>query len=472
MEEQEGFFSFLKEHKQAASAFGVAAVGVLTFVTRYHVAKPHQYLAITGPTLRTGIEHDMKLAKAAFRWPLQIVTPLDMTPIHFSLHLDTMSSDKQDIGLPLNFTIGPASDLASLRKFALRLSNCDGEKQEHIVAKIAESASRSIVAKLGIEQIFSDRDAYYKMVEEHLQHDLSNFGLEVFQSGSSEIEDSRTRKDGTKYFHYLRLIKAAEAEKTANISVAEMHRQGNIAVKENESITRQKQIVLESEAVQVETTSNIEIAKQRAQQEVEEARFRQQATLAKIEAEKAAQLREAELQRELNVKNIAQETEKMRSEKLAKIVVDAEAQERMAQADLFAAQKRAESVRATGEAEAMALLAKGKADAETIRLRYEAEAEGLKRLQDTLGDPSNLLQREMIHKGTYESVAKSAAEGLQGLKPTIWTLEGGTEGGFKTLAPYIKLISDAVGVKIPQQQEGPIASPGGGFFRGKLHSKQ
>jgi hypothetical protein len=63
-----------------------------------------------------------------------------------------------------------------------------------------------------------------------------------------------------------------------------------------------------------------------------------------------------------------------------------------------------------------------------------------------------LITREMIRAGTFVDIAKHSADGLQGLKPTIWTVDGGNET-FKSLVPYIKLVSDAVGIKMPSEKQ-------------------
>ncbi len=98
---------------------------------------------------------------------------------------------------------------------------------------------------------------------------------------------------------------------------------------------------------------------------MEQAKARQLYITAQIESEKATELVRAERQREVNVKNIQQETELERSIKMAKITVDAEAKERTALADLFQA-----------EQEAKAILAKNTAEADSIRLKLKAEADG------------------------------------------------------------------------------------------------
>jgi flotillin len=332
-----------------------------------------------------------------------------------------------------------------------------------------------VVARLDIEQINGDRDAFRHEVEQCATDDLAGLGMKIWQSGVEEVDDGKHQKDGgngTQYFYFMRKIKAAEAEQTARRSVAEMQKTGDITVKENESQTRMRNAELEAKAVETESTNNILIAKLRSAQEVEQARAKQLTITAQIECDKATQLREAELLRELNVKNIAQETEKERSHKMAKVTVEAEAMERLAQAKLFAAEQdakalvaklkaeadgalaksiaEAEGIRLKTKAEADGFLAKSEAEAEGIRLKMDAEAEGQEKLKKSLGDSNTLIQREMIKEGTYVKVAEASAQGLRGLNPTIWSMDGGGNADtFKSLAPYLQLVANAVGVKLP-----------------------
>jgi hypothetical protein len=56
----------------------------------------------------------------------------------------------------------------------------------------------------------------------------------------------------------------------------------------------------------------------------------------------------------------------------------------------------------------------------------------------------------MIKEGTYVKVAEASAQGLRGLNPTIWSMDGGGNADtFKSLAPYLQLVANAVGVKLP-----------------------
>lgn len=444
--------------KKAAVGAIVVAVGVFA-LTRYKVASPSQYLALTGPGI-SGV----KVAKQAVQWPFQTVTVINMTPFTYEVHISAMSADKQDMGLPLTFSIGPDLDSASQERYATLLSgNMDVMKT---VAAIVEPEARSVAANLAIEEIFQDRAAFRLKVQESVQEDLKQFGLRVWQSGIREIEDDKSRKDGTKYFHFLRHIKSSEAEQTARRTVAELQRAGDVTVKEKERDTRIKTAEFEAVAVETEARTKIDIARHTAALQVEQAKFAQQSELAKIEAQKAVLSREADLQKEVETKRIAQETERERSQVMSKIVVEAEALERMAQAKLVAAQREAEAALAKARAQAEGSLAMSEAEAKGIRLKYEAQADGMERLKESLGSASNLLSHEMIQSGTFTDIAKHTADALRDMKPAIttWTTDGGAAGSdpmvnvAKTLVPLLSIINKQTGVAPPTwlaQMPGP-----------------
>lgn len=61
--------------KKTIVAVTVTSVGVFA-LTRFKVAMPSQFLALTGPGIAT-----VKVAKKAIQWPFQTVTVMDMTPV-------------------------------------------------------------------------------------------------------------------------------------------------------------------------------------------------------------------------------------------------------------------------------------------------------------------------------------------------------------------------------------------------------
>lgn len=110
--------SISENPKKTLVAFTFTSVGIFA-LTRFKVAMPSQFLALTGPGIST-----VKVGKKAVQWPFQTVTVMDMTPQTYELHISAMSKDKQDMGLPITFSIGPGTDEESQIKYATLLSGC------------------------------------------------------------------------------------------------------------------------------------------------------------------------------------------------------------------------------------------------------------------------------------------------------------------------------------------------------------
>ncbi len=212
--------------------------------------------------------------------------------------------------------------------------------------------------------------------------------------------------------------------------------QGDVSVAEKSRDTRILTAQYEADATKMENDRRTEIAKSKADYLVKQAEYDRQSTLAKVEAEKAYDIRASELQKEVENRNIMQQTEKLRSELLSQSIVESEAKERKADADLYASRKNAEGVQAN----------------------YEAQAEGLRRLLSCAADPNTVLSYFMLDKEVYPKLAEANARAIQGLQPKItsWTTSGsdGSTGNpigdiMKSLPPLVQTIHDQTGIKPP-----------------------
>lgn len=98
-----------------------------------------------------------------------------MSPFDFSLNLQAMTVEKLQFSLPAVFTIGPANNMAALKKFALLLSgnpdkpdpkgtNLMNPTSRHhvqdIVKGIIEGETRVIVSSMSMEEIFKGRQVF------------------------------------------------------------------------------------------------------------------------------------------------------------------------------------------------------------------------------------------------------------------------------------------------------------------------
>lgn len=314
----------------------VAGAGLVAFaVNRYRVSSASQYL------VRTGLFIDkIDVSKKAFQWPFQTAMFVSLRPYDYEFNLHAMSKEWMEFVLPGVFTIGPKDDIEALKRYAALLSDKRIERIDDIVKGVIEGETRVLAATMRLDDIAANRQAFKKDIIANIQDELEQFGLTVYNANVKELEDAQ----GSEYFVHRRQRLRSDAENQARRDIAEAKFKGDTGVKERERDTRMLSAEYEADAVKSENYRNTEIAETTAAYRVKKAEFDRQAQIAEIEATKAANVREAELQARVEEQNIAMETQKLRSSLYSQATVQAEAKERAADADLYAAQKEAEGI--------------------------------------------------------------------------------------------------------------------------------
>ncbi|KAI8911574.1 hypothetical protein EDD86DRAFT_264072 [Gorgonomyces haynaldii] len=411
----------------------------------YYVAQANEYL------VKTGLFIDgVNIVRKGFKWPGQVITRFSMTPESYSLSLHAMTVEKLEFLLPAVFTIGPEDKPESLEKYARLLANAAGQGQNdqvsELVRGIVEGETRVIAASMTIEEIFKERKLFKEHVMKGVQSELHQFGMIIYNANVKELQDA----PGSEYFKYLRLKSHEGAINQAKIDVAQAKFKGTVGEKEREGEQRKVTSRIEADAVVFEQSCEIEIANAKSKLAVERTAYDNTVDLAKIEADKKAQMRDAELQRELEVKRAMVLQEKERAEKMSKAVVDAEVIKCLADASLYKA-----------KVDSDAKLYSQQKDADAVRILYDAQASGiLQILQSFKSDTAALLQYLMLEKGLYQDLAKANAEAIKGLEPkiTVWNTgsgEGQDAGKairdiFQSLPPLLSTINEQTGIAPPQ----------------------
>lgn len=425
---KKGFTKYLTGKNIALAVGATSLLGLGGFaIVRYRVADASQYVVRTG----LGIP-GVSITKKAVQWPFQKAVTMSMNPHNYTFALSAMSREKVEFNLPGVFTIGPEDTDESLVKYVTLLSGHEHSMDE-IIKGLIEGETRVLAASLDIEEIFNGRDKFRTTIISAVQDELAKFGLVIYNANIKELEDSK----GSEYFVNMRQRKLASAENQARRDIADAKFQGDVGVKEKQRDTRIQTAIYESEAIQTENTRNAEIAKSTAEYQILKAKYDQQTKLAHIESIKTAEIRESELLRELENRNVMQETERLRSKLLSQAIVEAEAKKQSADANLYMAQRKAEGVRA----------------------EFEAQAEGLQKLMSASPDPNTIIQYLMIDRGVLPALAAENAKAIQGLQPKItsWTTSGGTGGAdsnpianlMKSLPPLVSTIYDQTGMRPP-----------------------
>lgn len=386
--------------------FASLSVGAL-IANAYKVSKPNEYKVKTG----LGVD-GVQVTKNAWKLPLQYVHTIPLEPENFTFNLQAMSSQKMEFELPGVFTIGPKDCPEALEKYATFLAHKEGGIHD-LVEGIIEGETRVLAAQMTIEQIFNDRSKFKTAIISNIQDELDQFGLQVFNANIKELQDT----PGSEYFQFLRQKTRATAEKQAAIDTKDQETQSRIEVSQLEA----KAIEVENQNNQLIAQSNAELAKIQAESD----RISQ---IAKIESQKFAELRETELQRDVDQSSISQITEKLRSEELSKATVYKETIELKAEADLTAEKLKAQGVLAM----------------------YQAQSKGIQEISESLGSGEHFLKYFLAKEGIYEKLAAQNAHAVHGMRPEIRQYNLGDASNnplidvMKMLPPLADTISDQI----------------------------
>lgn len=256
--------------------------------------------------------------------------------------------------------------------------------------------------------------------------------------------------EGSEYFVYLRQKTKENAINQAKIEVAEARLKGDVGEKDRVGQTRREMSKIEAETVVFENSRQQEIKHSEAELEKRMAHYNREIKIAKIESEKAAAIRESELQKEVEVKRLEQETERLRAEKLSKARVEAEALIQKADGEAAAKQRQAS-----------ADLFQKQREAEAVLAHLTAQADGLARLTAAANsDFKNVINYFMIEKNMYPQLAEANAKAIQGLNPkiTVWNTGSSKETDslqtfrdiYTSLPPLVKTIHEQTGIQPPE----------------------
>uniref|UniRef100_A0ACD5XIM1 Uncharacterized protein n=1 Tax=Avena sativa TaxID=4498 RepID=A0ACD5XIM1_AVESA len=492
-------------------------------MARYVVADASEYLAITG----WGID-DVKLAKKAFVFLGQQCKKFSVTPVNYTFEVNAMSSEKLPFVLPAVFTIGPPvtnpeqSDAERCEAKAMLLLyakliaplHSSSSHVHELVKGVIEGETRVMAAELTMEEIFRGTKTFKREVFDKVQKELHQFGLHIYNSNVKQLVDV----PGHEYFSYLGQKTQQGAASQARVDVAEARMKGAVGEKEREGLTKQNAAKVDAQTkvlsvrqqgeglkeeakvkaeVQVfENAREADIAAAKADLAMKKADWDRRAKVAEVEAAKAVDLREAELQMEVEVKNALCQTEKLKAEQLSKATVQYDMQvqdsnallysrQKAAEAALYEETKAAEARKAQADAcffeqrmaEDARLYAKQR-EAEAVALLGKAKAEYAASMLAALGGDYNAFRDYlMIDGGVYAEMGRINAGAVSGMQPkiSIWS-NGGNDGAgeaagaggamqqvagvYKMLPPLLSTVHEQTGM-LPPPWMGALAAKDG-----------
>lgn len=419
----------------ACASTATVAMGMF-LIHRYKVSKPNEYLVRTGLFIR-----DIKISKKGMQWPFQKYQFINMEPKNYTFNLHAMSSQKMQFVLPGVFTIGPKDDNDALRIYS-RLLGPESDI-DTLVKGVIEGQTRTVASNLTIEEIFAGRDKFKEEIIRNVQSKLDQMGLVIYDANIKEMQDS----PGSEYFEFLRQKTKSVAENKAKVDVSEATKLGQIGAKEREAETRKRLAEYEADTVLRENEKRQEIETSNADLEVVKAEAFKKQEMAIIEARKATEIRNAELQRQVEEKRVMEEIERLRAKELSMAQVLAESKIKEAEGEANALRLKAEAV----------LYSKQK-EAEGIYATYKAQSEGLEKLVQSLGgNQQSLVQYLMLDKDIYPRLAQANAEAIRDMKPKVTVWQTGNDSSnnvtqpirdiLKCLPPLFDTIHDQTGLK-------------------------
>lgn len=482
----------------------------------YNIAKADEYLAVTGVGINT-----IKICKKAWIYPMQRCQRFSIQPHDYSMNLQAMTREKLQFLLPVVFTVGPDvnqrggnaaqvdrdhHDAAAvdhqdvpivdrgdaLMKYAMLLADSSAGKGaitanqhiENIVKGIIEGETRVLVSSMTMEEIFTEREEFKRRIFRNIQSELDQFGLKIYNANVKELRDA----PNSSYFDSLSRKAHEGAINQARIDVAEAQRKGNVGEAQRVGEQNREIAKINAETAVQKTERDSEKAKAEATLATRKAAFTRDVSIAQIEANRATEVRDEELRKQVEVQRAQTELERLRATDVVKATITRESkqqaadarnyeeqtqanaaaysqqkaadahayqleieanannkskqvaadakkyqEEQAANAAIYTAQKTAEARAYAVEMEAKASIQK--AEAELIRQQKEAAglsamAGAYSDLSVAFGGPAGLIQYMMIEKGVYTELAKANADAVRGMNPkmTIWNT-GAQAGG-------------------------------------------
>ncbi len=258
-----------------------------------------------------------------------------------------------------------------------------------MVEQILEGKLRGIVSTMTVEEINSNRAEFERRVEEDINRELGEMGLQLLSYSILKI--------ATQGGYLENRARPQVAQSKAEAEIAEAERKRDTDIKTAEAIREGEKVKLAADA---------EIALSERDKKIKTEGYRAEQDKAKADADVAYKLREIQKQAEVEQQKAAlaeQAAITVEKELIATVEKPADAQRRkteieaqaekvkairlaeaQAEAIRIEAQAKAEAKRIEAQAEAEAIAATGKAEAEAIRAKGLAEAEAKNKLADAM----------------------------------------------------------------------------------------
>jgi flotillin len=227
------------------------------------------------------------------------------------------------------------------------------------------------------------------------------------------------------------------AQSQSKVEVAQARMTGEIGEREKQGLTKQRISQIEAQTAINETARKKEKASAEAEFKKRQVELDMEIQVTQINAKRTAECRDAELQRDVEIKRAETEYARLQASDLTKMRIAREKMEQQADAELYTAKKKADAEFYAQQKSVEAMELKRKVDADTalyakekeangINAVYQAQHEGFLKLKDAFGSDEMLMRFLMLEKGLFLELAQANASAIQGLNPKINIWNTGT----------------------------------------------
>ena len=361
----------------------------ITITRMYRIAGPNEAFIVTGMRglriVNGGGTIVLPLIENARQLSLELMS-FDVAPVQ-----DLYTNQGVAVTVEAVAQIKVKSDHESIRTAAEQFLTKSSEERQGLIRLVMEGHLRGIIGQLTVEQIVKEPEMVGDRVRSTCADDMNKMGLEVVSFTIKEVRDKN------EYITNMGRPDVARIKRDADVAAAEAERDTAIrqALAARESAVARAQA--DQERVIAETASLAKQAESQRDLEVKRAQYAELVKRQQAQADKAYDIQTNIMQQQViaeavKVKQVeteqqvkVQEAEITRREKelIATVLKQAEIErqriETLAAAEnsrlTIEAQGKASSIRQQGEAEADIIFKKGEAEAKAMNVKAEAYQE-------------------------------------------------------------------------------------------------
>jgi flotillin len=434
----------------------LALMFIMSILARlYRKAGPHEALIIYG----FGGTRVVK-GHGAIVFPMvQVCRELSLELMSFDVAPQQDLYTKQGVAVTVEAVaqIKVKSDMESILTASEQFLTKTPDQREGLIRLVMEGHLRGIIGQLTVEEIVKQPEMVSDRMRSTCADDMNKMGLEVISFTIKEVRDKN------EYITNMGRPDVARIKRDADVATAEADRDTAIrrAVATRESAVARAQA--DQERVLAETVSQAKQAEAQRDLEIKKAQYLEVTKKQQAQADKAydiqtnimqqqvvaEQVKVMQIEKEQQVKVQEAEINRREKELIATVLKQAEV-ERQRIETLAAAEKQrliaeaeghASSIRAQGEAEAEIIFKKGEAEAKAMNVKAEAfqeynQAAVIDKLFASMPEIVRALAAPLanVDKITVVSTGNGSAAGMHKITGDITTMAAQIPALFETLS--------------------------------------